>query len=391
MARKEATYYDRQRIRSAKKGSRRTFNVLDYIVLVVTVMVIVTILLSWAARWINPATYGAMVALGLVMPLLFIANLLCLLYWIIRWKIVALAPLAIVLIFLWGVNLYFKPHLTQSYADHSADRSLVGVMSYNVRGMMETIDHNRQNYVSSMDDIISIVDSLRPGILCLQEFQSTLNNPQHHFEDALPFLAYKRVRYIIESNDDLGWGVAIYSRYPIARSGNFVFEGSTNSVIWADIAVGVDTVRVFNAHLQTTSISATDQEFIVNMGFVGDSTRSSKFRQMVTKLRDNSAIRAAQADTLARNIASSPYPVIVCGDFNDTPVSYTYRRISRGMRDGFREAGSGYGYTFRGFFNLLRIDYVLHSKGIECVEYTSPDIDYSDHNPVLARLRLRKE
>jgi endonuclease/exonuclease/phosphatase family metal-dependent hydrolase len=241
-----------------------------------------------------------------------------------------------------------------------------------------------------MDNIISVVDSLRPSILCMQEFVTTAKNPSRHFEDALPYLAYNRVRYAAEPSGNPNVGVAIYSRYPIARSGHIDFENSSKSLLWADIAVRSDTVRVFNAHLQTTSISENDHEFIVNMDFVGDSTRTSKLRQMVGKLRNNFIIRAAQADSLARGIALSPYPVIVCGDFNDPPVSYTYRRISRGLRDSFREAGSGYGYTFRGFFNLLRIDYILHSKSIECVEYASPEFDYSDHNPVTASLSLKE-
>jgi endonuclease/exonuclease/phosphatase family metal-dependent hydrolase len=392
MARKEQTYYDKQQRHPTKKDARGAFNIFDYAVLVVTVVAIAGVLLSWAAQWISPVTYGAMAALGLVMPLVFAINFLCLLYWTVRWKKMAFAPLAVVLFFLWGVGLYFKPHLTRSYSDTSPDRSLVNVMSYNVRGMVMPVafDDEKTKYVPNMDSIIRVVDSLRPDILCMQEFQSTRINPQHRFEDSLPYLSYNRVRYRVENGEFMNGGMAIYSRYPIARSGYMDFEGSTKSMIWADIAVNGDTVRVFNAHLQTTSITEDDQEFIVNMNFVGDSTRTSKFRRMVGKLRDNFVIRATQADTLAQHIASSPYPVVVCGDFNDPPVSYTYRRISRGLRDSFREAGSGYGHSFRGFFNLLRIDYVLHSKSIECTEYTSPDLDYSDHNPVIARLRLHK-
>jgi endonuclease/exonuclease/phosphatase family metal-dependent hydrolase len=391
MARREQTYYDRQRRRSTGKGLRDTYNLLDYIVFVVTIVIIAGVLLSWAARWINPATYGAMAALGLVMPLLFAANFLCLLYWIIRWKKMALAPLTVVLLFVWGVTMYFKPSITQSYADTSRDRSLVTVMSYNVHGMSKSVvADGRTSWIPMMDSIIAVVDSLRPSILCMQEFQTTHKYPSRYFEDALPYLAYNRVHYNVSTGENMGGGMAIYSRYPVARSGHFDLEGSDKSILWADIAVSGDTVRVFNAHLQTTSITGTDQEFIENMDFVSDSTRTPKLRRMVGKLRDNFVIRAAQADTLARHIDLSPYPVIVCGDFNDTPVSYTYRQIGKGLRDGFREAGSGYGYSYRGFFNLLRIDYILHSKSIECVEYRSPEFDYSDHNPVTARLRLHK-
>lgn len=386
--RKNDRYYDSRRSPSAK-GGKRGSNLADYIMFGVTVVVILAVLLSWAARWINPATYGSLASLGLLMPLLFTANFLCLLYWVIRWKKMAFVPLGVFLLFSWGISMFFRPRFTKDYSEPAQDRSLVSVMTYNVRGMMEAVDRDAGTFVSSMDRIISAVDSLHPAILCIQEFQSTRDYPRRYFDEAMPNLHYRKVRYNIGGSDDHGWGVAIYSRYPIAASGHFDFEGTSNSIIWADIAVNQDTVRVFNAHLQTTSISAGDQEFIVNMGFVTDSTRSTKLKRVVGKLKDNYIIRAGQADTLARSIASSPHPVIVCGDFNDTPVSYTYRRVSKGLKDSFREAGSGYGYTYRGFFNMLRIDYILHSKSIECVEYTSPKFDYSDHNPVAVRLRLR--
>ncbi len=235
-----------------------------------------------------------------------------------------------------------------------------------------------------------MVDSLRPDILCIQEFASTPENPASDFEAALPVYYYKRVRYnVAGSEQNYGWGNAVYSKFPITASGHIDFEGTNNSILWADIAIRRDTVRVFNAHLQTTAIKASDERYIVGGDFVGDSTRTSRVRGIVGRLTRNYVIRAAQADTLAARIASSPHPVIVCGDFNDTPASWAYHRISRGLGDSFREAGQGYGYTYRGFFNLLRIDYMLHSREIECVEYSSPSFDNSDHNPVAVKLRMR--
>jgi endonuclease/exonuclease/phosphatase family metal-dependent hydrolase len=243
---------------------------------------------------------------------------------------------------------------------------------------------------SSMRDVVGVVDSLRPDILCMQEFASTPKNPSSSFEAALPAYNYKRIRFNIAGSEPAhGWGNAIYSKYPIAASGHIDFEGTNNSILWADIAVARDTVRVFNAHLQTTAIKAEDESYIVDMNFMGDSTRTSRVKGMVSRLKENYIIRAVQADSLAARIESSPYPVVVCGDFNDTAASWAYRRIARGLHDSFREAGVGYGYTYRGFFDLLRIDYMLHSREIECVEYASPSFDNSDHNPVAVKLRLR--
>lgn len=385
---RERSYYDSPHNKSGNAKQRRRYSLADYLMFAVSVAVAIAFILSMAARWIHPARYGLLSAAGLMMPVLFIANFFCLLYWIMRWRTGVVVPLAVFLIGIWSITMFFKPQFIENYTDLSKDRSIVSVMTYNVRGMIQEVDHKAKTFVSSMDDIISVIDSLKPGILCMQEFQSTRGYSRHHFEEELPQLPYKRVRYNIGGDGDLGWGVAIYSQYPILNSGHLDFEGTSNSIIWADIAANRDTVRVFNAHLQTTSITASDHEFIVNMEFVTDSTRSNKMKRMVGKLSNNYVIRAGQADTLARSIKESPYPVIVCGDFNDTPMSYAYRKINKRLRDSFREAGSGYGYTYRGFFNLLRIDYIMHSKNIECVEYVSPSFGYSDHNPVAVKLRL---
>jgi endonuclease/exonuclease/phosphatase (EEP) superfamily protein YafD len=83
---------------------------------------------------------------------------------------------------------------------------------------------------------------------------------------------------------------------------------------------------------------------------------------MVSRLSKNNKLRSVQADTIASIMAQSPYPVIVCGDFNDIPISYTYRRMSRMADDAFRKVGRGYSSTYRGFFDMLRIDYVLLSE-----------------------------
>ncbi len=109
----------------------------------------------------------------------------------------------------------------------------------------------------------------------MQEFQSTASHPRTEFDEALPSYHYKRVRYNINgANSDLGWGNAIYSKFPIVNSGHLDFEGTNNSILWADVAVRRDTVRVFCAHLQTTDIKSSDERYIVEAGFVGGSNRN---------------------------------------------------------------------------------------------------------------------
>ncbi len=363
---------------------RRRFSFVDWVAMVFSVGVAVGMVLSWAARWVSPAVYGFMSVMGLLVPVFFVLNFLCLLYWVIRWRSGVWLPLVIFFVGVWGVGLFFRPDLTRDYGDVGADRSLVGVMSYNVRGMMSSSPGGGMR--SSMREVAGVVDSLRPDVLCVQEFQATSRNPAGRFEGMIGAAYHYKVKRLGDGGE-YGWGNAIYSKFPIAGSGHLDFEGTNNSILWADVAVGRDTVRVFCVHLQTTSIKSGDEEYLAGAEFVEDDGEG--VRRIVGKLSRNYVIRAGQAEALAGAIAASPYGVVVCGDFNDTPSSWVYRVVSRGLRDGFREAGQGFGYSYRGFYGLLRIDYVLHSPVFECVDYGSPSFDYSDHNPVFVRLRLR--
>ena len=139
--------------------------------------------------------------------------------------------------------------------------------------------------------------------------------------------------------------------------------------LWADIAVKDDTLRVFNLHLHSTTIRKTDSNYIENHEYMNDEESEEQIKSMVARLTENNKLRAAQVDTITQIIAASPYPVIVCGDFNDTPISYTYRKMSRRMRDSYREQGRGYAHSYRGFFDMLRIDYILCSKNFEVLSY----------------------
>lgn len=388
MPRKEMSYYDADRRKRRGRRDKKRFSITDYAMFALSALIALAIVLSWTAQWVAPSSYGFLTALGLVMPILFVLNVICLLYWIIRWRKGVLLPLAVFVAGVWGMSLFFKPGFTQDHSASPRNRSPISVATYNVRGMMKEADHKKKLFISSMGDVAAAIDSLDASILCIQEFQSTPDYPRRRFDEKLSAYRHKSVKYIIGGADDLGWGLALYSKFPIVKSGHLYFPGTSNSIMWADIALGRDTIRVFNAHLQTTSITASDQEYIVNMEFVTDSTRTSKVKRMAGKMLNNYVIRASQADSLAGEIASSPYPVVVCGDFNDTPVSYAYRRISGQLKDSFREAGRGYGYTYRGFFNMLRIDYVLHSPQLECESYFSPDFDCSDHNSVMVKFSL---
>ena len=163
------------------------------------------------------------------------------------------------------------------------------------------------------------------------------------------------------------------------------------AAVWADLKLGRDTVRVFCNHLRSTHIKSDDGEYLMNYRFLTDTARHKKLHSILSRLRYNSISRSHQVDTLEKLIAAAPRARIVCGDFNDTPLSYTYRLMSRGLQDAFRCKGRGYSHTFRGFYNTLRIDYVLVSDQFEVLSYEVPAVDFSDHRPVFVRLKYNSQ
>ena len=151
-----------------------------------------------------------------------------------------------------------------------------------------------------------------------------------------------------------------------------------------DIILNTDTIRLLNNHLQTTSVSQNRKKW--ERELAADNTRreAQAVQDAAETLHENSVKRAFQTDSICQLVTASPHPVLVCGDFNSLPSSYTYHRLSESLKDGFKTGGHGYMYTYRYGKRMLRIDYAFHSPELECTYYYSPNLDLcSDHNPVI--------
>ena len=108
---------------------------------------------------------------------------------------------------------------------------------------------------------------------------------------------------------------------------------------------------------------------------------------IIRQIREASFERAEQVKILVSHIEKSPYPVIICGDFNDPPTSYSYRKVRGNRKDAFVEAGSGRSTTYDiGRIASLRIDNILFSDVFRAYNYKSPRVYLSDHFPVMCRL-----
>ena len=157
---------------------------------------------------------------------------------------------------------------------------------------------------------------------------------------------------------------------------------------YSDIQVFDDTIRVYNLHLQSIRLNSQHYRLIDSLKFRYDNQQMEEIMDISFRLRDAFIKRAAQADLIANHIETCTHPVIVCGDFNDTPVSYSYRRIGSDLRDAFAETGWGIGRTYNGKFPSFRIDYILAGKELEAIYFRRKKVRLSDHFPITGYLKL---
>ena len=330
---------------------------LDLVMTLLTVVVGATMAVTYFVPYVNPAGVWFFPLLGLAAPAIYVATVILALYWVIRWRLLRAGTML---------------------ALESYDRRAFKVMTYNVRSFFG------ESGASNVDDIVRLIGEYDPDIVCMQEFNARLAEKSDDF--ALLDEKYESAAFGRTQAPDSLYGASLFilSKYRILRSGIVL---TPNTSVWADLLIGDDTVRVFNNHLRSTAIKAADNEYITNRDFISDTAREVKIRSIVSRLRENSILRAAQVDSIADVIADARAQCIVCGDFNDTPMSYVYRTMAGGLNDAFSKSGSGYSHTFRGFFNTLRIDYVLCSDSFDPVSYEEPQVEYSDHLPVVVRLQ----
>lgn len=379
-----AEYYEGAGRRREGKPKRSFAGLLfDVTMAIVSGIAAVGTILTFAAPYVNPASCWIFSILGLAAPLVYLVTVLLTLYWIVRWRWKwASLMLLLVLIGLFKVSLFYKPEFKRIYDQAPVNsRGTIKFMTFNVRNFYA--DDGQSN----VDEILRLVDAIGPDIVCMQEFNPNLAADAEGYDALIENYPYS----VGGTSEDLRIAqLAIFSKYKLVRWGLAhpeVQDESIRESVWADLRIGDDTVRIFNNHLHSTAINASDNEFITQHRYISDTAREDKIRSMVRRFRDNSILRAMQVDSIALEIAATPYARIVCGDFNDTPMSYVYRKMADGLQDAFRESGTGYSHTFRGFFNTLRIDYVLVSDAFEPLVYEVPDVDCSDHLPVVVQLR----
>ena len=251
------------------------------------------------------------------------------------------------------------------------DNGDISVLSYNVRFFRESGSYDRFS-----EELIKWVSNDSSDIKCIQEYCSNSFNPAWNSDKLNEKQGYASFIFTAQGTDsDHDQGLAIFSKYDILDTG-FIWTnyGSTNGGIFADIKVGKDTLRVYNVHLESMGLVLSQ--------YKSSNKYNSKIKRLLYKLKRGAEKRSEQIEKLVDHCGNSPYPYIICGDFNDTPYSYNYFKLKRYFSNAFEDAGNGFGFTFNSILFFLRIDHQFYDSKIEVVNYrVDRTAKISDHFP----------
>jgi endonuclease/exonuclease/phosphatase family metal-dependent hydrolase len=353
--------------------------------LLVNITLALALILIYLSVYISPATAWVFAFVAFSYPFVLLLNVLFVILWLIFRKWYVLISVCCILL---GWNTLVRSlQIRKSNKNNVSAEQTIDLLTYNVR-LFNYYQWNRDT--SSWNKIIEFVKTNKPDILCLQEFITVpgTNHDLSGLKKALAPLSYSHVYYSHNVSGRLNFGMATFSRFPIVHKERIRFEETLNGSICSDLVIGQDTLRVYNCHLQSVRLRKNYNDLLDSMLTNYDPKQLHDLKEISVRMRDAYIQRAEQVDILARHIQSSPHPLIVCGDFNDTPVSYTYHRLSRNLRDAYVEAGSGIGNTFRGILPYIRIDYVLCSPILQVQQYNTHKVGWSDHFPVMTRFTL---
>ncbi len=377
-------------MQDAKQKNRISF--LSGLLLLFNLLAVLMLLLVYISVYINPAHFSLIAFAGLGYPLILLTNLLFVILWIfIRIKFSLLSLVFILL----GWN--HMGRLVQLNQKEEIDKNSkpVKILSYNIQNFVRQNISNTK-YITKFDNqakIAKFINDQKADIICLQEIlydRGDLQKFANEFgkKNKTPNFYY---RNYFRTKKQILDGIAIFTRFPVINKGFLEYADKTIG-IFNDIVIASDTFRLYNLHLASIHFKKEEYDFISDLPNQQDQEVIKKNSlQVISKLRSAFINRGHQVKIVKRHIKDSPYPVIICGDFNDTPSSYAYREITAGLTDAFVESGSGFGVTYAGeSFPSFRIDYIFHDVVFESRRFTRHKISLSDHYPISCYL-VRKE
>ncbi len=326
-------------------------------------------LLAYVLPFLPPEIFPILAVLTLFLPVIMFVNLLFFAYWAIQIKRQMLLSGIVLLIGFTFINKTYKFRDDQKIAP-----SEFSIMSYNVR-LFNKFGWSEKETVPI--EISDFVKEQNPDFLCIQEYSET----KHFDYSNFPY------QYFLKKGAKIKTGQAIFSKYKIVNSGEIVFPNSDNSTIYADVKIKKDTIRIYSIHLESLKITNDVVEINKDINII-DKQKSNKIFLQISKGFKNQQL---QAELIIAHKKECKFPVVICGDMNNSAFSYVYRNISKNLQDSFVVAGKGFGKTYSFQYYPARIDYIFADKRFSIQRFDNfTEIVDSDHFPIIMKFSMNK-
>jgi endonuclease/exonuclease/phosphatase family metal-dependent hydrolase len=361
----------------ARKWTKGFFICLNFIV-------VFLFLLSCLTPWLSTDWFWWVGFCGLLSPYLIILLCLFILFWLIAKPKLSLIAIIALAIGYKQIQVVFAWNIVNNYTQEKQAQS-IRIVDWNVQSF-NGLTNNRAIKKRVKEDLVNCINNQQPDIVCLQEFNSA-NGEANHIA-----LLQKSYPYYFFSKDykrknNYQSGCIIFSKFPFIDSGKIKYP-TAESLIYVDVKKGDDTIRIFTTHLQSFKFKKADYDDIEKIKEQDDDALIAS-KNIFQKMKLAFIRRGKQVTIVKKALAASPYPSIICGDFNDVPNSYTYFQIKGANRqDPFLQKGFGIGRTFISLAFTLRIDYILPTKNFTIQQFEMIDEGLSDHIMLVTDLAL---
>ena len=345
------------------------------------IAVILLTLVAYLAPYMHPGKSWFIAFLGLAYPGLLLANLGFVGLWAFSKKRFFLLSLITILLGWY----HLRGFIGMSFQNPPVSENAIKVMSYNLH-YFNFYDHEggKTDYTEARkrdaQNMLDLIVEQQPDILFLQELGTFVKK-----EEIAKLQQRVSLPHFYERSAS---GIGILSKFPLEDPGTIKFEESANAAIYADVILNGQKVRLYNLHLQSLKFEVEDYETITQPD-PNEKDSWNNMRGVARKVKVANTKRAAQANQVVGHLARCPHPILLGGDFNDTPSSYTYRLISENLQDSFKERGRGMGHTYAGPIPAMRIDYVMTSPAFNVLDFKTVRKSYSDHYPIVSTLSLQ--
>ena len=350
----------------------------------------VCMVLGSFVKFFDPERWWFIGLLTLSLPYILITLLIFFFAWLFSkkiWMLISLLAIA----FCWRAEQNIFPfHISTAFSQQKNPDN-IRVMSWNVEHF-DILEY--KTHPEKKEEMIKLIEQYKPDIACFQEMvggdDDKAINYLGDFKRRLEFTGYF---YSYENRFDFDrihhFGIITFSKFPIVNKQTISSppHDYNSTFQYTDVIAGIDTIRIFNIHLQSLKFTPENLKYLDNPRTNTD-TAFSESRSIISKLKKGFIKRSIQSNRVREEIDKSPYPVVICGDFNDVPNSYAYCKIGDGLQNAFVEKGIGFGRTFSGISPTLRIDNIFADKSFTIRQFTRIPKYLSDHYPIIADVSL---